>query len=95
MQQQELEALAEEKARVQQDLEQRIIMLTRENQGLAASLKDAERHQAQADAHSATQSAALNKDALMKMEELVQLNDDLMKSNAALQGKTQQQLQSA
>ena len=39
--------------------------------------------------------AEMTRDALQKMEQLVKLNDDLMKSNGALQAQAQQNFQAS
>jgi hypothetical protein len=44
IQRQEIDALTESKQKAKMDFEQRIMMLTRENQTLAASYKDAQRN---------------------------------------------------
>jgi len=78
----ELDAITEAKMRNKLEYEQRIAMLTRENQTLAQSYKEAQRKQQQSnDLHG---QAEMTREALAKMEQLVKLNDDLMQSNGAL-----------
>lgn len=82
MQRNEIEALSEQKMKAKMEFEQRIMMLTRENQTLVAGYKDAQR---QTNANNDIQDQAeMTRDALQKMEQLVKLNDDLMQSNGAL-----------
>lgn len=67
------------------------MMLTRENQTLAASYKDAQKNST--NKNEIRNSAEITRDALAKMEQLVKLNDDLMQSNAALQAQSQDYFQ--
>jgi len=85
IQRQEIDALTESKLKAKMEFEQRIMMLTRENQTLAASYKDAQRNTT--NKHEMRNQADITRDALTKMEQLVKLNDDLMQSNAALQSQ--------
>lgn len=72
------------------EYEQRIMLLTRENQTLVAGYKDAQKQTVK---HEMRNQAEMTRDALQKMEQLVKLNDDLMKSNGALQAQAQQNFQ--
>lgn len=58
------------------------MLLTRENQTLAASYKDATKF---SNRNEMKDQAEITRDALTKMEQLVKLNDDLMQSNGSLQ----------
>ena len=66
------------------EYEQKIMLLTRENQTLVAGYKDAQKSTVK---HEMRNQAEMTRDALQKMEQLVKLNDDLMQSNAALQSQ--------
>ena len=76
IQRQEIDALTESKQKAKLEFEQRIMMLTRENQTLAASYKDAQRNTS--NKIEMRNQADITRDALTKMEQLVKLNDDLM-----------------
>ena len=66
------------------------MLLTRENQTLVASYKDAQKKTVKNEMRN---QAEMTRDALQKMEQLVKLNDELMQSNAVFQSQAQDNYQ--